>query len=238
MQTFSPELAMNEETLHVVKPPYQILEPISVGWAPEETAHGYAIIWDLCQEALIRDELEWILARPRGVGLVIVLPPAEAARVTLDARVALAALAAALVMGVAMGAPIAWHSLRSHGAMALGAESRATTMHRTTERLRHVFLVAQIALAFVLLSGAGLLTVSLHRVMSTARGFQPDGVVSALAVMTVKGYPSRTARMGLAERLLEEEVELIDHNGAPRGEKYFVFYNPPVVNKQLGIRRS
>lgn len=42
----------------------------------------------------------------------------------------------------------------------------------------------------------------------------------------------------LAERLLEEEVELIKNNGAPRGEKYFVFYNPPVVNKQLGIRRS
>jgi DEAD/DEAH box helicase domain-containing protein len=42
----------------------------------------------------------------------------------------------------------------------------------------------------------------------------------------------------LASRLLEEEVELVDRNGAPLGEKYFVFYNPPVVNKQLGIRRS
>jgi DEAD/DEAH box helicase domain-containing protein len=42
----------------------------------------------------------------------------------------------------------------------------------------------------------------------------------------------------LASRLIEEEVELIKENGAPQGEKYFVFYNPPVVNKQLGIRRS
>jgi len=42
----------------------------------------------------------------------------------------------------------------------------------------------------------------------------------------------------LAERLLEAPVELIDRNGAPAGEKYFVFYNPPVVNRQLGIRRS
>ncbi len=42
----------------------------------------------------------------------------------------------------------------------------------------------------------------------------------------------------LASRLLEEEVELVDENGAPRGEKYFIFYNPPVVNRQLGIRRS
>ena len=30
----------------------------------------------------------------------------------------------------------------------------------------------------------------------------------------------------------------MDRNGAPRGEKFFVFYNPPVVNRQLGIRRS
>ncbi|MEF2245858.1 MULTISPECIES: DEAD/DEAH box helicase [unclassified Paenibacillus] len=41
-----------------------------------------------------------------------------------------------------------------------------------------------------------------------------------------------------AERLIGEEAALIDNNGAPMGEKHFVFYNPPVVNKQLGIRRS
>jgi len=41
-----------------------------------------------------------------------------------------------------------------------------------------------------------------------------------------------------AERLIGEEVALIDNNGAPSGEKHFVFYNPPVVNRQLGIRRS
>ena len=42
----------------------------------------------------------------------------------------------------------------------------------------------------------------------------------------------------LAEKLIEQPVVPIDSNGAPAGEKYFVFYNPPVVNRQLGIRRS
>ncbi len=42
----------------------------------------------------------------------------------------------------------------------------------------------------------------------------------------------------LAERLTEQSFELVDRNGAPRGEKFFVFVNPPVVNHQLGIRRS
>jgi DEAD/DEAH box helicase domain-containing protein len=42
----------------------------------------------------------------------------------------------------------------------------------------------------------------------------------------------------LAERLTEQPFELVDKSGAPRGEKAFVFVNPPVVNRQLGIRRS
>ena len=42
----------------------------------------------------------------------------------------------------------------------------------------------------------------------------------------------------LAERLTEEPFELVEKSGAPRGEKCFVFVNPPVVNHQLGIRRS
>jgi DEAD/DEAH box helicase domain-containing protein len=43
----------------------------------------------------------------------------------------------------------------------------------------------------------------------------------------------------LAERLLEEEeVELVDRSGAPRGERRLVFYNPPLTNRDLGVRRS
>jgi DEAD/DEAH box helicase domain-containing protein len=42
----------------------------------------------------------------------------------------------------------------------------------------------------------------------------------------------------LAEHLLGEPVTLIDENGAPSGPRVFAFYNPPVVNRQLGIRRD
>jgi DEAD/DEAH box helicase domain-containing protein len=42
----------------------------------------------------------------------------------------------------------------------------------------------------------------------------------------------------LAEQLTEEPVTLVDNNGAPSGVKHFLFYNPPVVNRQLNIRRS
>jgi DEAD/DEAH box helicase domain-containing protein len=42
----------------------------------------------------------------------------------------------------------------------------------------------------------------------------------------------------LAEGLVERPFELVSDTGAPSGEKVFVFVNPPVVNQQLGIRRS
>jgi len=42
----------------------------------------------------------------------------------------------------------------------------------------------------------------------------------------------------LASRLLDKKVEVLSANGAPAGQKTFVFYNPPVVNRALGIRRS
>ncbi len=42
----------------------------------------------------------------------------------------------------------------------------------------------------------------------------------------------------LAEQVTGEKFELIDTNGAPAGEKHFIFVNPPIVNRQLGIRKS
>ncbi len=42
----------------------------------------------------------------------------------------------------------------------------------------------------------------------------------------------------LAEQITGVEMALVNRNGAPQGEKHFIFYNPPVVNEQLGIRAS
>ncbi|RME31168.1 MAG: DEAD/DEAH box helicase, partial [Candidatus Zixiibacteriota bacterium] len=42
----------------------------------------------------------------------------------------------------------------------------------------------------------------------------------------------------LAGRIIGREVTVVDNNGAPAGEKHIILYNPPVINPQLGIRRS
>ncbi|MBI3679986.1 MAG: DEAD/DEAH box helicase [Acidobacteria bacterium] len=60
-------------------------------------------------------------------------------------------------------------------------------------------------------------------------GSQPRFICSSATIANPKE---------LAEALVEAPVEAIESSGAPAGEKYFVFYNPPVVNAQLGIRRS
>jgi DEAD/DEAH box helicase domain-containing protein len=41
-----------------------------------------------------------------------------------------------------------------------------------------------------------------------------------------------------SEAILGRETELIDKSGAPRGERTVILYNPPVVNRELGIRQS
>ncbi len=60
-------------------------------------------------------------------------------------------------------------------------------------------------------------------------GSRPQFILSTATIAN----PQETA-----EKMTEESVSLVDNNGAPRGEKYFIFYNPPVVNSYLGIRRS
>lgn len=42
----------------------------------------------------------------------------------------------------------------------------------------------------------------------------------------------------LAEKLFGVPVELVERSGAPRGERHYVFYNPPIVHRELGLRAA
>jgi len=71
----------------------------------------------------------------------------------------------------------------------------------------------------------------LRRLKRIARfyGSEPQFICTSATI----GNPAE-----LATRILEKDVFLVEENGAPAAEKYLAFYNPPVVNPQLGIRRS
>jgi putative ABC transport system permease protein len=125
-------------------------------------------------------------------------------RIALDTRLALVALVAAIVMGVVLAAPIAWFNLRRHLGNALQSESRGGTTGRTAQILRHSFIVSQIALAFVLLAGAGLLGLSLQRVMAVSPGFRSDHVLTGQISLPRKNYPDGAARLAFVESLMDK----------------------------------
>ena len=100
------------------------------------------------------------------------------AHIAFDGWLALIGLAGAVVLGIVIAVPIAWFNLSTHLAHALQSESRTGTVSRAAQRLRHGFIVAQIALAFVLLAGAALLGLSLKKVMAVSPGFRADHVLT------------------------------------------------------------
>ncbi len=125
-----------------------------------------------------------------------------------DFRVALVALATALGVGVAIGLPVAWFNLRHRLASALQTETRGSTVSRATQRLRHGFIIAQIAVAFVLLTGAGLLGLSLRRAMAVAPGFRTDHIITGQFTLTWAGYHTNEAFPRFFDRLDEASRSL------------------------------
>ena len=100
------------------------------------------------------------------------------AHIAFDGWLASIGLVGSVVLGIVIAVPIAWLNLSTHLAHALQSESRTGTISRAAQRLRHGFIVAQIALAFVLLAGAALLGLSLKKVMAVSPGFRPDHVLT------------------------------------------------------------
>ncbi len=122
------------------------------------------------------------------------------AHIVFDGWLAVVGLVSAVILGLVIAVPIAWFNLRSHLANALQSESRAGTINRATQRLRHGFIIAQIALAFVLLAGAALLGLSLKKVMSVPPGFRADHVLTGECTISWQLLPDRIA---IVDRLLE-----------------------------------
>ncbi|HEY2138706.1 MAG TPA: ABC transporter permease [Chthoniobacterales bacterium] len=123
------------------------------------------------------------------------------AHIAFDNSLALIGLVSAIVLGIIVAAPIAWFNLRSHLANALHSESRTGTVGRAAQRLRHGFIIAQIALAFILLAGAGLLGLSLKKVMAVSPGFQSDHVLTGEFTIPWQRDPNH--RVEIADRVLE-----------------------------------
>jgi len=122
----------------------------------------------------------------------------------LDLSVCLWALGASVLLGFVLAVPVVWHTLHGRLTETLSVESRGGTTTRAVHRLRHTLIVAQIALAFVLLAGTGLLGLSFQRVLSVNPGFRSDHVLTGVVDLPWSNYKETPARIAFTDKLLNE----------------------------------
>jgi len=121
--------------------------------------------------------------------------------VSVDGVVLLFSLGIALAAGLIMGVVPALQVSRSREAATLNDASRGSSMGKRGATAREVLVVAEVALALVLLVGGGLLLKSFVKVLDVDLGFQPDGA-TAWRVDTNRRFDSRTARAAFYDDLV------------------------------------
>jgi putative ABC transport system permease protein len=109
---------------------------------------------------------------------------------------------AAIFTGIVFGLAPSIHVTRAALAHTLKTTGRGT-VSSGHQRLRTVFVVAEVALAFVLLIGAGLLVRSFHQLAQVRPGFQPDQTMTAVVSLPDARYDTIQKQEGFTTPLLE-----------------------------------
>jgi predicted permease len=142
----------------------------------------------------------WTLGALEWLGLSD-LPRAHEIR--MDEAVFGFTLGLALLLGFVVGAAPAVQLARSSLSNMLRDEGRSGTAGRGTQFVRRALVVSQVALAFVLLVGAGLLLASFTQLMRIDPGFVADHVLTGRVSPLESRYPDDAALRAYASRALE-----------------------------------
>jgi predicted permease len=173
-------------------------------------ASRFHVVSEVLVETTLLTVLGGALGLAAGAGGIRALAMLGANRLPLgseigfDGRLAWVDFAGAVILGIALTVPIVWFRLRGQLTPAIQSETRGGTANRGAQRLRNGFVVAQIALALVLLAGAGLLGLSLEKAMSISPGFRPEHVLSGQLSVSWSEYATWADRLTLNERLRKE----------------------------------
>jgi len=130
------------------------------------------------------------------------LPPE--ANVTMDGRVLLFLAVVTVMTGVAFGLAPAIQASRRDSAEALKEGGRGSSASRGRLFARHVFVAAQVAAAFILLVGGGLLIRSFQRLMSVDTGFNAEGLVAGYLPLPMERNPEAASLTRYVDRVVEE----------------------------------
>ncbi|MGD8362042.1 MAG: ABC transporter permease, partial [Gemmatimonadota bacterium] len=126
------------------------------------------------------------------------------AEISLDGVALAFTLFLGLGAGVAFGAIPLVHVMRSDLNTVFRSESRSGTASRRALWLRNGLVTGQVALAFVLLIGAGLMLRSFREVLEIDPGLEAEGVLSGFVHMAPARYPDGLSQSQFVDRLLEE----------------------------------
>jgi predicted permease len=129
-------------------------------------------------------------------------PLADLSRVTLDARVFAATAAVTMLTAVLFGLVPAWRASRVNpagGSTRLGGRGVVAG----PGRLGRALVIAEVALASVLLVGAGLLLDSFEAVRDLDRGFRSEDVLTARVVLPRSSYADESRRLQLVTDVLD-----------------------------------
>ncbi|HET7584258.1 MAG TPA: ABC transporter permease [Gemmatimonadaceae bacterium] len=140
-----------------------------------------------------------------AVRFLVALNPGNLPRVesiAVDGRVALFTLGIALLTGLAFGLAPALQGIAGDLHGVLKTESRGGTTDRSGRLVRRTLVVAEVALALTLLTGAGLLIRSFARLQGVDPGFDPRNVLTFDLSLPASRYPSDTARQAFFDAVL------------------------------------
>lgn len=150
--------------------------------------------------------LAWVALRASNYYLAKMLPQSLPA--TLDLRVLGFAIGLTVVIGVLIGLVPAFHILRMNLAEVIQSNSRNASSGRGVRTLSSLLVVVQVAVALMLLTGAGLLMHSFAKAVAVDPGFNPKGVVTARIVIPLAQRSSAEAATKFQERLKQSLSEL------------------------------
>lgn len=127
--------------------------------------------------------------------------------VSLDVYVLGVTAFIALLAGILFGLVPAWQAWRVDLRETLGESSRGGSS-QSVLRTREALVVSEVALAMVLLSGAGLLLRSFERLSQVSPGFSADHILLADIVRSPSAYRDSNVRLGFFDRLFEQVAAL------------------------------
>jgi predicted permease len=142
----------------------------------------------------------WGLTVLTGVGLDA-LP--RSAEIRMDRTVLGFTMALALGVGLLVGLVPILNLRHLNLSQAFREEGRSGTSSRSARAVRRLLVASQVAFAFMLLIGAGLLLASFERVLAIQPGFEPQGLLTARVSPPSLRYPEQPQVRALADRFLQ-----------------------------------